>query len=482
MRAALEPRSLLAAICLLLGAGCADPGGPGRVQVGVAQGDVTPAFEAYTDTDGNRRWDPGEPFEDDDLSGAIHTLWMGGFGPRNPTGVHDPLSVRAVALRIDGELVVLVAVDALAVSIKRTEAIKRRVLERLDPGVLDDPRRVVIAATHTHQGPDTQGIFAPDFQPGWDEAYLARLVEASADAVVRSLGALRPARLSFAGLEVEGLTRDIVPPDIRDPYVGVIRAEDAHSGETLATLVSVANHPEAAWSANTEISADFPHALRSGLEAALGGTAVYFSADLGLMQTPAELGAPGFERARRVGEGYAAEIVAALQGIEPAPDDALALTLAHTAVTVPLQNLELYLAVQAGVAEGYAEHLYVTPTGVCADLGCMDLPLTAVRLGALSTLVAVPAELSPELVLGGIRRPEGYAGPYPDAPAEPALVEHLPTAHRFLIGLADAEVGYLFPKMTYDPENNFDQSHGPGPDAAGLVMGALATLLDGLRP
>lgn len=473
------------AVWLALAVGACTGGGAGRhgVEAGTAVGDITPRFEVYSDLDGNARHDPGEPFEDTDGDGELDTLWMGGFGPRHPTGVHDPLTVRTVALRVGGELFTLTAIDALGVSTGRIDAVRQGAYRRLRGRFDLEPGHMIVASTHTHQAPDTIGIFGPDtFTPGWDPAYLDLVVEEAVDSIATAVEVLEPAELVVTSARVgAGVVRDTIPPAILDPYVGIIQARRPDGGAALATLVSAACHPEAAWNQNTLISADFPHVLRKSLEEDFGGTALFFSADLGLMQTPEKIAPAGFGRVEAVGKAYADAVAGALEAAVPAEPGGLAPVFRAEAVTLPLEHAELYLAIHEEVAEGYLDSIYQSDQEPCAQAyGCFDAPVTVLRLGEVMTLVALPGEITPELVVGGITRPPDSSGPYPDAPPEPALADHLTTAHRFLIGLAGAELGYIYPRMTYDPDSYYSYRHGPGPSLAAHLMPAVAAMLDTL--
>jgi hypothetical protein len=143
--------------------------------------------------------------------------------------------------------------------------------------------------------------------------------------------------------------------------------------------------------------------------------------------------------------------------------------------------VELYLAIHEEIAEGYLESIYQSLEPPCAEAyACFDAPIKSLRLGEELTLVTIPGEITPELVVGGITRPVDSTGPYPDAPAEPVLADHLATRYRFLIGLAGAEMGYIYPKMTYDPDKTYSYRHGPGPSLAEHLMPALVDMLDAL--
>jgi len=462
--------------------------GSGAIAAGVGMTLITPDFEGYTDQNLNLRWDEGEPFDDKNGNDKLDTLYMGGMGLRQPTGVHDDLSARALALSFGGRVVVILELDALGVSIKRMDDLRSRALADLPAGIDLVAERIWVANTHTHSAPDTIGIFGPEENLGggkmkgsYDEAYLQLVVERGAEAVLAAVADLRPATLSATHATCgEGFVVDADPPFHTDPYVGILQAREAGGDAVIATFVTIANHPETLWTDDTEISADFPHVLRTRLEADVGGLALYASADAGLMQTPAKEGEPGFERMQLIGDRYADAVLEALPTALDLPPDA---TITYGRATIPteLENVELYAGVQLGIAEGYRDYLYwIKDDPLCGKLGCLDLPVMALRLGDLVTLLSLPGEAVPELVTGDITVPTelGDAVLYPDAPLEPVVEDHLATAERFLIGLANAEVGYLFPKVTFAPSEVWSQRHGPGPNAAMTVFTGVAALLD----
>jgi len=260
----------------------------------------------------------------------------------------------------------------------------------------------------------------------------------------------------------------------------LIQARTAE-GEVIATLMSIANHPEACWGKNTLISSDYVHFLRESLETEAGGMALFFAGALGLMQTPAALGEAGFGRAQLIGEAYAQRVLAALAEAQEVETAGLESHHARLRIPVVLQNPELYIGVAADIAEGYSEYLYRTEAPPCDFFGCLDLPVFLWRLGDLLTLMTFPGELTPELIVGGIVSPPDYQGPYPDAPLEPVALDQIETPFRFVVGLADSATGYYFPKKTFDLNATWSQRHGAGPDAAMTLMTAVTGGLSDLN-
>src|SRR6185369_15571851 len=82
------------------------------------------------------------------------------------------------------------------------------------------------------------------------------------------------------GLQVRTRCR---PPWFFDQELRALRFIGA-DGATIATLINWSTHPESLESDNTLVSSDFPHYARARVEAQLGGTAVYFTGDLGAVE------------------------------------------------------------------------------------------------------------------------------------------------------------------------------------------------------
>jgi hypothetical protein len=83
------------------------------------------------------------------------SMWMAGFGARNEPsqGVHLDLYAKALALEDrDGARAVIVNVEILFVS----RSMRAAIVERIEEAYGIDPSRVLLNASHTHQGPATR--------------------------------------------------------------------------------------------------------------------------------------------------------------------------------------------------------------------------------------------------------------------------------------------------------------------------------------
>lgn len=401
-------------------------------------------------------------------------VYLAGFGnDRRATGIHDELWARAMALS-DGRLTLaIVSVDLIGVfhaDVMRARAL----LERRVPGA-----RLVVASTHNHEGPDTMGLWGCyRFSSGVDPGYLARvrgeIVEAAADALSR----LAPARLVLGSARTPGLIEDGRLPRVIDDTLVAIQAVAA-DGRTLGALVNWSSHPEALGGQNTLVTSDYPHFLRERVEATLGGTCVFVVGSIGGLMTPIgvklqgvdgrQIAKDSFELARAVGERAADAALAALR----AGRASASFALEHRSATVfvPLENRLFRLAALLGVLD---RPLFIRGQRATALFG-EDLmsEVGYLRLGEAEALL-VPAEIYPELVLGGIQDPQDPAADHPGAPRERALFTLLRSEHRMVFGLANDEIGYLIPRTQWDARKPF--AYGRSEDQYGEInsVGAAA--------
>lgn len=426
-------------------AGCAAPvpAGDGVLYVGAAKVEITPAVETFEDVNGNGRYDPGEPFKDLNGNGKWDPVWLAGFSiARAATGVHDPLWARAIVFEKDGRRAALVSCDLVGVLHARV----RRILQKIH-----DVDHVIFASTHVHSGPDTVGLWGPfPGISGVSEEYILRLEESVAECVHRAVESRVPAELFAGEAHVEGVCKDIRPPDIRNETAASLLARD-RSGRAVAVLVNFAMHPEGMGSKNRLVSSDYPHYLREAVERDFpGAVAVFVSGDLGGMQTP-DISEHSWKEIQRCGETIAARARESLAG---APAIAVPeVKFASAAVEFPLENRRFLAAARAGTfGRDMGGALRDTPRGYS-----LRTELCALRLGEI-LMVTVPGEALPEV--------------------GKEIFALMNARHRVLVGLGQDEIGYILPKADFDPKK-YEESMSLGPETAPTLLDALNILLKG---
>jgi hypothetical protein len=221
---------------------------------------------------------------------------MAGFPDRKPVmkariaeGAHDPLYVRALALRQGDEIAIICSADVLCIQWPDVDAIRNAFAQRT--GV--SPGNLILCATHTHSGPEVSYLFGgtPDDQSA--KLLREKTVEA-AEAALHNCG---PAKLSL-GVAEEDLSynRLKIHPEGKAQWVSrnperqkigpadqkiTALKLDAMDGSPVSSVVHFAAHPVILTNPNRKFSAEFPGAALSFLEKTGVGDTVYLQGAAG---------------------------------------------------------------------------------------------------------------------------------------------------------------------------------------------------------
>lgn len=349
-------------------------------------------------------------------------LAMSGFVARTQpaTGMHDPLTARALAV---GDTV-LVVVDVVALSAVTCARIRARL------PLPDDA--VVMAALHTHGAPVPT---VENLGGAADPAFMARLEDGCVAAAHAALADRRPARLLFGNGPDPGVARNRRhlggPTDEAMPML-VASGED---GRPVAHLMSHACHPVVLGADNTLYTADYPGFARAAVEAAHPGTvAIFLTGCAGEANTghtahgsisTASNPLRTFAEAKRVGEAVAAAALAA--SVAPLGE---AVACASATVDLPLERREVdppqLLATrwryEMGTAADPARRALLAAWIAWAEGPALSEPLPqAERVSVLNwgglSLVALPGEIfaaTARSIRGGVGGP-AVVGCYADS-------------------------------------------------------------------
>lgn len=419
------------------------PPGDGILYVGAAKVDLTPPVETFEDANGNGRFDVGETFQDLNGNGKWDPVWLAGFSTaRSALSVHDPVWARAILFEKDGRRAVVVSCDLVGFLHPRVRKLREKI-QGVD--------QVIFSSTHCHSAPDTVGLWGPfPGVSGLSEAVLRQVEDGVVECVRRAIESRVPATLAAASAKVEGVCKDIRPPDVRNETAASLVARD-RSGRAIAVVVNFAMHPEGMGSKNRAVSSDFVHFAREAIERDFpGATAVYLSGDLGGMQTP-DVKDRTWDEIRRCGETIAARVTASLSGA--AAVDVPEVKFETSAVEFPLRNRRFLAAYQSGA---FGRDIAVTLRESKGEY-LLRSEISALRLGTI-LFVTVPGEALPEV--------------------GKEVFKLMNADHRFLVGLGQDEVGYILPKADFDPKK-YEESMSLGPETAPLLLDALTQLLKG---
>jgi hypothetical protein len=432
-----------------------------------------------------------------DLSDTNQPVWLAGFGQkRAATSIHDDLWAIACVLDDGFSRVGIVALDAVGFFHDDVVAVRAACSAhwKLD--------YTVICSTHVHSAPDLLGLWGPNFlHSGVNSKYRAQVIATAAKALGAAVDVLQPARVAFHQLpmEMDGLVADTRKPIVFDPDIRLMHFTHPTNGATIGSLIGWANHPETAWSRNTQVTSDYCGYLRDVIAdgftrdgrtfvKGVGGIHLYINGAIGgLMSTTPRVTVrdpfleqdfqlPSHGKAQAVGHRLAARILPQLMASDVPSTD-------HAAIGVQARTIELPLANAAYLAGSY---LGVVNRGH-ARWKTLRTEVALLTFGDAS-IACIPGEIYPEIVNGGIENPPG--ADFKIAPVEvPALRELMPGKIKFVFGLANDEIGYVIPKSEWDTKapylydaksSVYGEINSCGPDTARFIHAALAELCDRL--
>jgi hypothetical protein len=438
----------------------------GTLSVGVCKQDITPVS-------------PGLSDEYEDLFGEAkpvnHTdpIYLAGFdNDRQATGYNDRLWARGVVIDGRGGRIALVALDFVGYWNNQIEIVREM--------VGDDVDYLIVQSSHSHEGPDTVGLWGPnELTSGVDPGYLEFVNDAIADCVTEASNNMQPARIKSVTASTEGLSLGIHRDDdgfgVADQKV--LEGDDILSPETngrivdsnlvvmqftelkkkkkvIATLVNFGSHPEVLWSENTMLTSDFPHYVRERLEQEYGGTAIWVSGAVGVLQGPDRIDVSedginpvepkrSFQFAEVHGTQLAERAIATVDKKpgHPAPVVAYA---RQNPVAVPLENglFRFFFAAgvlgngrtlytdgepDASVGFPFAEPFDGIPQALGEDL---QTEVGVARIGDAG-LIVVPTELDPQI---GMQYREAMTA----------------VRDKFIVGLGNDHIGYQVLESKFD--------------------------------
>lgn len=441
-----------------------------------------------------------------------HRVYLAGYGAagRRPAGIHDKLHARLLLLAEGDRRVAVVGLDLLGYYLNDTEELRRLA------GFLGSGRYLFVAATHQHSGPDTLGLWGPLPGVSGVNARYHREVKNKIVAALKELEEkLEPVELSGAVRPIDptwvcGDRRD---PAVIDPDLGVLGFK-GKGGGSVATVVNYSCHPEVLGSDNRLVTADFPGALCDEVEAQAGGTCVYLSGSIGGLLSPqTRQDREDFFEAHRIGAFLAKEALESLKR-PMAVSTRSSLSFKSERVLVPVENSR-YLALLPALTFGHAlkdssgrdmpawKAYWLALKHIAWRLKPSQRPWVETEVSRVdigpATLLGVPGEIFPELVIGGydgrFRFSQALLSPAnpapPDlarAPRGPYLKEMIRKPLKLVVGLANDELGYLVPEYDFKvrgnltlsprpPGHHYEETNSIGPSATGIILSAAGRLL-----
>ncbi len=466
------------------------------LKAGFAAVTITPEVpDRWEDANGDAEYNPGDgdKFTDGNGNDKFDPVWIAGFSNRRPAnGIHDDTWARTMIIDDGKTRLAIVIIDAIG--FMNDDVVDVRKMIPVEAGIT----YTIISSTHTHEGPDLLGLWSgTPFKDKFNKEYMKFVKSRIVKSVVEAAKNIRPAKLEISQ-DLTGaipLVKDTRKPEVFDSGLRLIKAIDKESGKVLGSVVAWANHAETLWSKNLLVTSDYPHFAREGVEkgvfngdslmkAGIGGVCIYTSgAGGGLMTTHpslsvkdpftgAEYSEPTFEKAEAEGKQLS---LLALNAMENPAE-----TIEKAGISVIVRTFPMKIdnkMFKLGAALGIMKR---------GTVGWMKMrtELAVAKIGPIS-LVTIPGELYPEILNGGVEAPEG--NDFGIQPLEvPPIREMMPGKYKFVLGLANDEIGYIIPKSEWDEkapytygrkDSPYGEENSLGPETAGVIHKNLQEML-----
>jgi hypothetical protein len=226
--------------------------------------------------------------------------------------------------------VVVIGLDVVGVSELTAERIATAV--SVQTGL--DGDRVMVAASHTHQGPETQGE-----EPEIDiSPILDQMVQGASAAAAQAVAQAQPVRIGWGTCAAPEATKNRFHARLGsegpvDPTVDILRVESLDGG-LVGVLWHLGAHATTAMLADFVVSADYPGVVNRMVEDAMGGVSLFLNGAAGNINPV--LGERSFQQCQAIGTHVAAAILAALPDIRCT--EVATLAAGSEPVTVPWTN------------------------------------------------------------------------------------------------------------------------------------------------
>jgi hypothetical protein len=483
---------------------------------------------------------------DSSLRWEGNLLGGGSSTPRFYTHVADPVGARALVVSNGSKSIAVEVVDQEGLFNVYADRIRALVAAS---GVHLDG--IYISATHDESAPDSLGLGGVNqLTSGVNDFWVDYMVRQSALAIEHAYYAMVPAKIRYTEvLEPSNLRQCWSSyPFIDDEHVPVMQAVSAGKRpHVIATLASVSQHAETLGfnggspeldAERSWVSSDWVNFFRNALQRRFGGVAIEMAGAVGSVESPevyprvraisrvprqfidgshpagcrtlfdvghqtdsagalhVPLGYQGETRA--FGVDMAKPVIAALTGGTWYWSRSRAVWGSEQNICVPLGNELFSLAATLGVfaarpgySAGCKHRAPVLPNG--STLGtALQSQVAAFGIGD-GEFIAAPGEVFPFTFLRGFLGPQDM--PVASDPLPPWPLPNMHARFRFIDGLAEDMLGYIFPagnavgiptslaNLSPSDVDRFgcghsDDSEAASAQAGNIVSGALVSLLD----
>ncbi|NBR04736.1 MAG: hypothetical protein EBT92_03095 [Planctomycetes bacterium] len=438
-----------------------------KLEVGFSKGDATPKI-------GNK------------------PVYIAGFGHnRKAEGVSDPIFIRAMVLKTEGKKYAFVSADLIGLFKEQVDDIRKE---------LKDFENVMFSCTHSHEGPDTLGLWGQTpFQSGTDPDYLLYLQKIAVSTIREAAKNLTECDTEIAAISIPELLHDGRPPIVKMDELLSLKFNNTNTKTALGIVLFWHCHPETLGSGNKKLSSDFVGYTVKEIMKQTQAEAIVFTGAVGGLMTSLKVSIKNdqgqnlndgtYEKTERYGQLLAN---ASLNSLRKAKAINLTpIVVRKKEILLPVDNPIYRLAKQMGVFKREIID-WDLQLNKHASLNQREekhpaakTEVSVISLGELG-IGCIPGEIYPELLLGKVATKPEKEADYQDAPTEYDWFQKWKMPYKTVIGLANDEIGYILPKKQWDEKPPFaygsksapyGEINSLGPDTAFLIANAFKELL-----
>lgn len=197
---------------------------------------------------------------------------------KRSTGIHDPLYIRAMSIREYMTRCLIITADIPMLTADNVLAVKKKIRNTHDIA----GSNILIAATHTHQGPETLGE-----EPEIDNTpVISELIQKAADTADAAIGNEKKVMTGWGSCLIPEAAKNRYYHRLgknsgpADAGCNFLRIED-ENGRLTGVLWHFAAHPTTCMRADFITSGDYPGLVNTLIEKARGGTAIFLNGACG---------------------------------------------------------------------------------------------------------------------------------------------------------------------------------------------------------
>ena len=375
----------------------------------------------------------------DDIGSGRYYI-AGYYGPKQVTGMHDPMCATAIWLDDNAGkgALVLVSVDCVGFLRHDADVIRQRLAGWSKQ---HGCREMHFFGTHNHAGIDTLGLWGKLPKSGRDKKFIQLMQDQICEAIVTAYHTRRCGDL-YAGQvgEPEGYHDDYRLPKVYSKTLTRLRFAPKDGGAPVY-LVNYAAHPGMLGSKNTLVSADWVYWFRQDMEEKTGGDVIFINGLIGGLIYPHEENPDDVWFSTEFAGHRIAELALAVseeRKLEP---------------KIGTMSQDIYLACDntllmlGGVLKVIPARMHATGEGrfgVSLKSSVNYFEIGNVAEGDSVRILTVPGEMFPELAYGGYLPEEEAGSGSPEQNPAP-LLELANDPGLVMFGLGDDELGYIIP-------------------------------------